>query len=440
MAVTQYIGARYVPLFYTNPNDGTNAWHAGVAYDPLTIVTDLNQSYTSKIPVPASVGRPSENPTYWILTGAYSAQLEEYHQEVVAVQNDLDDLTEDVENIPRKRRYILLGDSYGYGIQGGGRPWATGWLQYCKDTFDTDVYYLNQTSDPVEGIIGFTTSLPFLTVLQQIAQRTPINSPETITDIVVIGGNNDGASASQAAITTAVENFCTYARTTYPNAEIKIGVLGYNARSLYEGNQSFIKYRTAALANGCTFISDLLMVACNPAYYSDGTHVTAAGYDFINPYIAEAVMSGHASYFFEFEAPLTVDTTKLASFTNQALSLRCYITEKGYQAAITRANSYTGWFCNIVSPTTSGTMMIGDALTFTDHTPMLPRQFYALGYVNRIGVMSGGGNGVVAKGTYYMENNSIQINGGFYHAGSLGVVNPSSQVLEFTYPQATQLI
>lgn len=82
MATTQYIGARYVPLFFTNPDDNSNNWKSGVAYDPLTVVTDLNQSYTSKIPVPASVGRPSENPAYWILTGAYNNQVEQYRQEV----------------------------------------------------------------------------------------------------------------------------------------------------------------------------------------------------------------------------------------------------------------------------------------------------------------------------------------------------------------------
>lgn len=72
----QYIGARYVPLFYDGP-EGNN-WQAGVAYDPLTIVTYLNTSYTSKKPVPAAVGNPQANPDYWVATGNYNAQVEEY--------------------------------------------------------------------------------------------------------------------------------------------------------------------------------------------------------------------------------------------------------------------------------------------------------------------------------------------------------------------------
>ena len=54
MAVHQYIGARYVPIFYT-ASDNSNDWEAGVQYEPLTIVTYLNQSYTSKKQVQASV-------------------------------------------------------------------------------------------------------------------------------------------------------------------------------------------------------------------------------------------------------------------------------------------------------------------------------------------------------------------------------------------------
>ena len=97
MASTQYIGARYVPIFYTDPDTGSNAWRSGIAYDPLTIVTDLNQSYTSKIPVPATVGRPSENPAYWVITGAYNAQVDQYRSEVDALSAEVDNKIEDLE-------------------------------------------------------------------------------------------------------------------------------------------------------------------------------------------------------------------------------------------------------------------------------------------------------------------------------------------------------
>lgn len=86
MAVHQYIGARYVPKFYEN-SVGTPEWRSGVIYEPLTIVTWNGNSYTSKKTVPADIGDPSNNPTYWAATGLMNAQ-------VAALQDDVDELRE----------------------------------------------------------------------------------------------------------------------------------------------------------------------------------------------------------------------------------------------------------------------------------------------------------------------------------------------------------
>lgn len=76
MAIRNYVGARYVPKF-ANPVE----WQANTSYEAMVIVTYNNSSYTSKIPVPPTVGNPAENSTYWALTGNYNAQVEEYRQE-----------------------------------------------------------------------------------------------------------------------------------------------------------------------------------------------------------------------------------------------------------------------------------------------------------------------------------------------------------------------
>lgn len=78
----QYIGARYVPKF-AEPTE----WVQGMAYEALTIVTYNFASYTSKIPVPPTVGNPADNNKYWALTGNYNAQVEEYRQEVEQLLN-----------------------------------------------------------------------------------------------------------------------------------------------------------------------------------------------------------------------------------------------------------------------------------------------------------------------------------------------------------------
>ena len=89
MAVTQYIGARYVPKFYEN-SDGTEEWRAGVEYEPLTIVTYNGNSYTSKKPVPSNIGNPSDNTAYWVSTGNFNAQLAEIQTEVAEMKNKTD--------------------------------------------------------------------------------------------------------------------------------------------------------------------------------------------------------------------------------------------------------------------------------------------------------------------------------------------------------------
>lgn len=84
----QYIGARYVPKFFEGVN-GSPEWVAGLAYEALTIVTYLGNSFTSKVPVPAGVGNPADNPTYWVNTGNYNAQVDAYRGEVAEVKSDV---------------------------------------------------------------------------------------------------------------------------------------------------------------------------------------------------------------------------------------------------------------------------------------------------------------------------------------------------------------
>lgn len=77
MATTQYIGARYVPLF-ADPIE----WDKTRQYEPLTIVTNNGNSYTSRQFVPTGVEITNE--TFWALTGNYNAQIEQYRKEVIA--------------------------------------------------------------------------------------------------------------------------------------------------------------------------------------------------------------------------------------------------------------------------------------------------------------------------------------------------------------------
>lgn len=73
----QYVGARYVPKIM-------GEWNKALQYEALSVVTYMGNSFTSKVPVPANV--EINNTDYWINTGNYNAQVEEYRKEALAAK------------------------------------------------------------------------------------------------------------------------------------------------------------------------------------------------------------------------------------------------------------------------------------------------------------------------------------------------------------------
>lgn len=99
MSVREYIGARYVPLF-ADPID----WDSTKTYEPLTIVYNQGNSYTSRRYVPAGID--ISNDTYWARTGNYNAQIEQYRSEVATFddrittnETNITDLQNDVTDL-----------------------------------------------------------------------------------------------------------------------------------------------------------------------------------------------------------------------------------------------------------------------------------------------------------------------------------------------------
>lgn len=88
MATRQYIGARYVIKVYENTQNPESAeWQSGTSYEPLTMVTYQNSSYLSKKAVPSTVGNPADNPSYWVVTGAYNGQIAHLQSEIDNIES-----------------------------------------------------------------------------------------------------------------------------------------------------------------------------------------------------------------------------------------------------------------------------------------------------------------------------------------------------------------
>ena len=162
-----------------------------------------------------------------------------------------------------RREIILIGDSYGidYNNTSTGGSW-TGWqTQFANNNPQWTVHKM------ATGGAGFSIAAEgrnFLQTLQYLETRETIYG-DRITDIVVLGGYNDmSATTSQGsvdAITTYlnpyVEQFVAYCRTSYPNAKIHFGCIGFSYSSATNNYRCELvnqAYQRCAQLNNCKCI------------------------------------------------------------------------------------------------------------------------------------------------------------------------------------------
>ena len=121
MATRQYIGARYVPKFFENSATGDSTWASNTPYEPLTMVLWNSVVYTSKKNVPASVGNPAENASYWVATSNASEQIAQLAEQVAALEDTVDDVSDSVDGIEDK-----FGTNGALKVSAGGTGGTTG--------------------------------------------------------------------------------------------------------------------------------------------------------------------------------------------------------------------------------------------------------------------------------------------------------------------------
>lgn len=84
MAVLQYVGARYVPKLFKAP-DGSMEWQPDTYYEPLTIVTYLNASYISRVPIQPDSPNPAINDE-WAMSGVFNAYVSDLSDRVAMLE------------------------------------------------------------------------------------------------------------------------------------------------------------------------------------------------------------------------------------------------------------------------------------------------------------------------------------------------------------------
>lgn len=266
MAVTQYIGARYVPLF-ADPLE----WDNTRTYEPLTIVQHQGNSYTSRQAVPKGID--ITNNTYWALTGNYNAQIEEYRKQVETFDqritentnknteqdseiSNIDSLSktneEDIAGLEttvnqhsnliiqkmngaRPGVCVAIGDSItrGYGLE---NPASENWVAQLNANLGNIWDLHNYAVDGTGYVAGTET---FLSQLQQASEDQSFEN-SAVNTVFIAGGIND-YDQTWTAFTSAVSTTISYAVNTFTNADIIIV-------PFLCGSASLLKYRSNALS------------------------------------------------------------------------------------------------------------------------------------------------------------------------------------------------
>lgn len=300
----QYIGARYVPIL-------GGAWDNQKSYEALTIVQANNNSYTSKKPVPPGID--ITNTEYWVITGNFNGQVEEYRQEVVQLSARVDQVEQDStaaeENLQnqidelktgvgasvnlKNANCLAIGDSY---ARGTGGTVGRGVFYYLENYFAEFTGYANGGAGyltPGNSGSGDFPNKTFVEELSDIAAQMEEETRKKIQYVFCEGGLND-RDQTFTELESAVETFITTARANFPNAKVVCICpwcdSPFTAAKYYN---SLATIEKAAAANGALICSHAKFWFIGYTQYGagDSIHLNETGYRIMAGYMA-AVMSG----------------------------------------------------------------------------------------------------------------------------------------------------
>ena len=221
----KYVGARYVPVF-AEPLE----WNSNTTYEPLTIVVNDGNSYTSKTFVPAGI--EISNTDYWALTGNYNAQVEQYREEVKGYSEQIAQANENAQNAltevgsyaylkqHRFNKLGWIGDSYSDPAVTAA-PWVQQVARIILGSWPEEANFCNAAKAGA-GFVGSEYAPTFLEQLNTVHSAIP-----DADCIVLYGGANDVFSFTTATHRPAIKEFFSTYKTLYPNTPLHI--FGYNS-------------------------------------------------------------------------------------------------------------------------------------------------------------------------------------------------------------------
>lgn len=200
------------------------------------------------------------------------------------------------------RKVICIGDSY----LGGSGPvyaetesWGAMLRMILQNGSDTIINGYGGS-----GFIGQVPDHTYIILLQEVAESLTEAERAEITDIIVQGGLNDKYGFNQGTQTeydlqTAISTFTAYAHTTFPNATVRIGVIGWATDGLSDKNQwnkilNCYKNYFNPQCPKLQYMSgvEYIMPTMQDSDYSDTVHPNATSSYRIATGIANCIMGG----------------------------------------------------------------------------------------------------------------------------------------------------
>ena len=198
------------------------------------------------------------------------------------LQTQIDNINSNLEE-----QIICIGDSYGAGAVPGGT--IDSWVDYFKSYigYDNTNFYSNCLGGT--GFYANAEGKNFQTLLEELEDT--VTDVTKIKRIYVLGGYNDQVyTISQ--MNSAISSFMTYAKTTYPNATVYVGCVGYDSRITQSGTREALYTKAIpcykrVIEYGGIYLYDIEYILHNPSFLSgDNVHPNEDGQKFLGRYLA----------------------------------------------------------------------------------------------------------------------------------------------------------
>lgn len=285
MAVREYVGARYVPLF-ADPIE----WNDKRTYEPLTIVEHEGNSYTSRQFVPLGIDISNED--FWALTGNYNAQVEQYRQEVLAfdgrITKNANDIAKNANDIAAVKtvadnlgshvgtEFIVIGDSWS-----DTDPSTTTYIKWPVTFQKYTRMNIHNYARNGASVVGSTPdpgkSGNFLGQVNKAIDDTSFDHSK-VELIVIMGGVNDYRSGRTFSdVAEAWSGHIASLTAAFPKARI-VSFLNYQIfLSRDEWNWTNLAKRIIRERSGCPVHSMIGWVS-GSQFIEDKVHPNDAGY------------------------------------------------------------------------------------------------------------------------------------------------------------------